>query len=150
MSLNQLSTYLKRSINDVKKIVKKEGKIRLVKGAYHEDQLVSYTRYDSTINYLKIMQYLFERSNSFMLATHDLSIINKSLWLSKKYKKNPTYAMLYGIRNKLAVKLALTNNMVLYLPYGKNWFSYSYRRLRESSNLTLVLRSLLENQRIGN
>ena len=143
-----LQSYLKRTMKDVKKITKNDGIIRLVKGAYSESKDISYNRTDSTVNYLQIMRYLFKNSQNFMLATHDLNIIKTSFYFSRLYKKWPDYAMLYGIRNKLAVKLAKNHSMHLYVPFGRSWLSYSYRRLRESSNIMLVLRSLLDNQKI--
>ena len=143
-----LQSYLRRTIKDAQKITKNDGIIRLVKGAYSESKDISYNRTDSTVNYLQIMKYLFKNSQNFMLATHDLNIIKTSFYFSRLYKKMPDYAMLYGIRNKLAVKLAKNHNMYLYVPFGTSWLSYSYRRLRESSNVMLVLRSLLDNQKI--
>ncbi len=143
-----LQSYLRRTIKDAQKITKNDGIIRLVKGAYSESKDISYNRTDSTVNYLQIMKYLFKNSQNFMLATHDLNIIKTSFYFSRLYKKMPDYAMLYGIRNKLALKLAKNHNMYLYVPFGTSWLSYSYRRLRESSNLMLLLRSLLDNQKI--
>lgn len=143
-----LQSYLKRTNSDLLRILDKNGIIRLVKGAYSESQSISYNRSDSTKNYSNLMEYLFKKSDTFTLATHDLNLIKKSFDLSKQYKKKPNYAMLYGIRNNLAKKIAVKHNMSLYLPFGDDWISYSYRRLKESSNLKLVLRSLLENQKI--
>ncbi len=143
-----LQSYLKRTNSDLIKIIKSNGVIRLVKGAYTESKSISYNRDDSTKNYINLMEYLFKKSNNFTLATHDLNIIRKSFALSKKYKKTPKYAMLYGIRNNLAKKISRNHDMSLYLPFGEEWINYSYRRLRESSNIKLVLRSLFENQKI--
>jgi proline dehydrogenase len=33
----------------------------------------------------------------------------------------------------------------IYVPFGERWISYSYRRLKELSNLKLVIRSLFGN-----
>ncbi len=143
-----LQSYLKRTNSDLIKILKHNGVIRLVKGAYTESKSISYDKKDSTKNYSHLMEYLFEKSDNFTLATHDLNIIKSSFELSKKYNKEPKYAMLYGIRNNLAKNIAKKHNMSLYLPFGEDWISYSYRRLKESSNFKLVLRSLLENQKI--
>ncbi|MEM0201502.1 MAG: proline dehydrogenase family protein, partial [Candidatus Micrarchaeaceae archaeon] len=143
-----LQSYLKRTYSDLLKIIKSKGIIRLVKGAYKESSLISYNREDSTKNYIYLMEYLFKNSNNFTIATHDFNIIKYSFELSKKFNKKPKYAMLFGIRNKLAKNIAKQHEMSLYLPFGVDWIGYSYRRLKESSNLKLVLRSLLENQKI--
>ena len=135
---------------DVKKIVKNNGYIRLVKGAYKESKNIAFeSREKVTENYANIMLYLFLNSKHFVLATHDLNMIKLSESLNKKYKRDVSYAMLNGIRNREAVKLANSGHkMIIYVPYGTEWFKYSYRRLREASNLKLVLRSLLSRQNI--
>ncbi|MGC8479317.1 MAG: proline dehydrogenase family protein [Candidatus Micrarchaeia archaeon] len=143
-----IQSYLKRSFKDVKILLELGAAIRIVKGAYTESSTIAHNRDDATKNYIKILNYTFKKSENFTVATHDLSIIKKSVELSKKYKKEPEYAMLYGIRNNIAFKLAKKHKMNLYVPFGKDWFKYSYRRLREFSNLKLVLHSLLENQKL--
>lgn len=145
-----IQSYLKRSMYDVKKIVKNNGYIRLVKGAYKESKNIAFeSREKVTENYANIMLYLFLNSKHFVLATHDLNMIKLSESLNKKYKRDVSYAMLNGIRNREAVKLANSGHkMIIYVPYGTEWFKYSYRRLREASNLKLVLRSLLSRQNI--
>ena len=144
-----IQSYLKRSNNDIRKLIKNNASIRLVKGAYSEKENISYNRKNSTVNYFKLMKLLFEKSGDFMLATHDISIIKESFNLCVKYKKEPQYAMLYGIRNKLALEMASTHKICLYVPFGEKWISYSYRRFKELSNISLVLRSLLEAQKIN-
>ncbi len=67
-----IQSNLKRSKDDIKRIAKAGGIIRLVKGAYSEKNEIAYTsRKDVTINFSKLMQYLFYRSTFFAIATHD-------------------------------------------------------------------------------
>lgn len=145
-----IQSYLKRSMADVKLITKNNGYIRLVKGAYRESKELSFRDRDSiTENYANIMRYLFKNSKKFVLATHDLNMIKLSENLNQKYNRSVTYAMLNGIRNKDAARLAQSGHkMIIYVPYGTEWFKYSYRRLRELSNLKLIIISLFNNQKI--
>lgn len=142
-----IQSYLKRSLDDVKRIVRSGGLIRLVKGAYSEDASIAYRSWEEkTENYQTIMRYLFLHSKRFTVATHDTNLINMALALNKKYKRKATFAMLNGIANNYAKTLALSGQKVsLYVPFGSRWLSYSYRRFKEFGNLILVLRSLFAN-----
>jgi proline dehydrogenase len=140
-----IQAYLKRSISDVNKILKYEGEIRLVKGAYNEPESIAYKKKSEiNKNFLKLMEILYKNSNKFTIATHDEKLIYESIKLSKIYAKNPTYAFLRGVRND--IKRYLLNykfRVEEYIPYGEEWIGYIYRRMREKkSNVLLVLTSL--------
>lgn len=141
-----IQSYLKRSNHDAETLVDEGGIIRLVKGAYKESHEIAYTEWkDRTDNFRKIMCMLFEKSSTFTIATHDLKLINYAVNLNKKYNRDVTAAMLLGIRNKYLYELARTGfKCALYVPYGRKWVDYASRRLREASNIYLVLRSIIE------
>lgn len=145
-----IQSYLKRSLDDVKSLVEDGGRIRLVKGAYVEPESIAYTSRDETTkNFSRIMDYLFEHENYFMIATHDLNLVNEALEKNRKYNRDFHIAMLNGIRNKEAHRLSMHGAKVaLYVPFGEAWMSYAVRRLKETSNLRLVMRSLLQSQKI--
>ncbi len=137
-------------MEDAERIVGMGGAIRLVKGAYSESRKIAYTSRDETTrNYVRIMEYLFKHSGRFMIATHDQGIIAQAMELNRSYRREVTYAMLSGIKNKALVRLAATGNKVAaYVPFGEKWVDYAFRRLREESHILLVMKSLFQNQRI--
>ncbi|MGC8661060.1 MAG: proline dehydrogenase family protein [Nitrososphaeria archaeon] len=141
-----IQSYLKRSIDDVSRLTEEGGVIRLVKGAYKESPEIAYTGWkERTGNFRNIMNYLFEKSEVFTIATHDLELVREAMALNKKYSRDITFAMLLGIRNKYAYELARSGfRCSIYVPYGARWVDYASRRLREASNLYLVLRSIVE------
>ncbi|MEM0097319.1 MAG: proline dehydrogenase family protein [Conexivisphaerales archaeon] len=141
-----IQSYLKRSLNDVIRLTEQGGVIRLVKGAYKESPEIAFTRWeDKTRNFRNIMNYLFEKSPAFTIATHDLDIIRDAINLSRKYNSHVTFAMLLEIKNRYAYELARSGfRCSIYIPYGTKWVDYTFRRLREASNLHLILRSILE------
>lgn len=140
-----VQSYLKRSASDLKRIVGFRGIVRLVKGTYSESEKIAYKEPLRTKNYVKLMKYLFKNSKRFMIATHDTKMLETALDLNRKFKRTVTYAMLLGIRNELAVKLAGNGESVsIYVPFGEKWTGYAYRRLREASNLKLVIKSILK------
>lgn len=145
-----IQAYLTRSYDDALRLARTGAIIRLVKGAYKESPDVAYqSREAVTANYMKIMEMLFRESRHFMIATHDLAIIERARKLNRRYKRNVEYAMLNGIRNPYAVSMASRGESVsVYVPFGRAWLNYSYRRLKEAGHLSLILKSVLENQAI--
>lgn len=142
-----MQAYLRRTGNDIEELLSRDGIIRLVKGAYKEDANTAFTtRAQITQNYAELMHRLFKSSAQFMIATHDPAMINLAFRLSKKTGKRPMYAMLNGIRNNYATKLAKREHVFLYLPFGRSWLPYASRRLREEGHLLLMVRSLFEKQ----
>lgn len=145
-----IQAYLTRSYEDALRLAKAGAIIRLVKGAYTESPDVAYQTKDAiTANYVRIMEMLFRTSKRFMIATHDLSIVEHARKLNKRYRRDVEYAMLNGIRNPYAVSLAKCGERVsVYIPFGRAWLKYSYRRLKEAGHLSLILKSLFETQAI--
>ncbi len=145
-----IQSYLKRSHGDLHRIVGAGGTVRLVKGAYglvEGDTLMS--RQAITKNYLELMEYLFAHSGRFMIATHDRAMIRRAMHLGGLHKRDVTYAMLNGIDNRYALRLAREGNSVsLYLPFGTRWVEYAYRRFMEAGHARLILHSLARNQRL--
>ncbi len=141
---------LKRSMSDVETLIRHRAKIRLVKGAYQiKDDTAFSSRRSINHNYMQIMELLFQKSNDFMIATHDSRIIEEAERLNKKYKKRVQFAMLNGIRNKYAKYLAHhCQKVAVYVPFGRDWIAFGYRRLVEQRHITLILRSLFETQSI--
>lgn len=134
---------LKRSENDLDMLLKNGSKIRLVKGAYHENSKNAYrTRHEVDENYKKLMNVLFEQGNEFAIATHDSKLIDLAMDLSKKHEKKFEFQMLKGIRDELKPILVKSGFQVSeYIPYGTNWLPYSIRRLKERKRNILLLGS---------
>ncbi len=142
-----IQSNLKRSESDIRRIAASGGIIRLVKGAYSEKPDIAYTsRKDITINYSKLTGYLFYKSPFFAIATHDDLLINEALVANETHGRRIEFQMLLGVREELKKKLVKNGLTVVdYIPYGKNWFPYSLRRIRERKrNILLVFRSIFD------
>ncbi len=141
-----IQAYLKRSRADIEKILDAKGIIRLVKGAYQESSTIAFkNRAEIKENYSTLMKLIFERSNRFAIATHDEKLIEEAAELSKTHTVGFEYEMLMGIRDSKKLELAQRGFQVSeYIPYGKGWWAYSVRRIREhKSNIFLLARSLV-------
>ena len=146
-----IQSNLKRTQDDLKMLLEKGAKIRLVKGAYHENSRNAYrTRHEVDENYKKLMLTLFEQGNEFAIATHDSKLIDLATDLSKKYERKFEFQMLKGIRDELKPILVKSGFLVSeYIPYGTNWLPYSIRRLRERKrNILLLGSSFIHSHRV--
>jgi proline dehydrogenase len=141
-----IQAYAKRSEEDVSRILDSEGYIRLCKGAYNESPEFVFKNKDQiNNNYSKLMGLMFERGKGFAVATHDENLIEEAISLSKNHHKDFEFEMLMGIRDKRKFELVESGFRVSeYIPFGKSWWAYSVRRIREhKSNIFLLTRSLI-------
>jgi len=141
-----IQAYLKRSEEDVKRILDAGGFIRLCKGAYKESSDIVYKQKNQINgNFSKLMNVMFERGRGFAIATHSEKLIEEAIGLSKVHHADFEFEMLMGIRDKRKLELVEEGYQVSeYIPFGKSWWAYSVRRIREhKSNIFLLARSLL-------
>ncbi len=141
-----LQAYLRRTQDDMERIISKGGMVRLVKGAYRESSEIAFSkRTEIRKNYEKLMERLFSSGIYFAVATHDKHLIDRAIELSKEKKEGFEFELLKGIREELKDELVSSGYTVSeYLPYGENWYPYSKRRIYEHpSNIMLLIRSLI-------
>ena len=140
-----LQANMKRSESDLRDLLPRGGKIRLVKGAYPENGDVAFKRRSElNANYVRLMHILFEQGTFFAIGTHDEKMITKAENLSRNQKVNFEFQLLKGIRDDLKSRLLKDGFKVSeYIPYGPEWYNYSKRRMRERKrNILLLIRSI--------
>jgi len=134
-SLGQcIQSNLKRTHEDLERIVDVPGRIRLVKGAYDEPASIAYEN-KSQVNeaYEQDLEYLFEqRDRGVAVGSHDPRMIERTRKLGTEYDVDYEIQMLMGVREDAQRRLAADGVEVWqYAPYGDKWLSYFYRRIRE-------------------
>lgn len=143
-----IQAMLLRSESDIKELIKRGIRVRLCKGAYKEPETIAFKKKEQVNeNYVKLMKMLLLEGNYPAIATHDEKIIEECKRFAEENKIDRSrfeFQMLYGIRRDLQISLAKEGyNMRVYVPYGKEWFPYYYRRLRErKENVFFVLKNL--------
>jgi len=143
-----LQSYLYRTMDDARDLLKIPARIRLCKGAYNEPPEAAYpNKKDVDDNYIRVMQLLLSSGIYHGIATHDPRMINATLEFAKREgvsKDAFEFQMLYGIRRDLQEHLARDGyGMRVYVPYGKHWYPYFMRRLAERpANIWFVLKNL--------
>ncbi len=141
-----LQANLKRTAEDLPRLLAQGARIRLVKGAYKEDPSVALmTRAEIDRAYLRYLEILFRTGKEFTVASHDSRMIDRALELSKERPVPFEFAMLQGVRDPLKAELTSQGHRVTeYIPYGPTWLPYFTRRLRERPrNVVTMVRSLV-------
>jgi proline dehydrogenase len=143
-----LQSYLYRTMDDARDLLKIPARIRLCKGAYNEPAEVAYPdKKDVDDNYVRVMQLLLSSGAYHGIATHDPKMIDATVAFAQREgvaKEAFEFQMLYGIRRDLQEQLARDGyGMRVYVPYGKHWYPYFMRRLAERpANIWFVLKNL--------
>ncbi len=138
---------LKRTANDIERLIREKARIRLVKGAYKETADIAYrTRADIDRAYLVHLETLFRRARDFAVGSHDGRMIRRALELAQEHPTPFEFAMLQGVRDPLKREMVERGHHVSeYIPYGPNWLPYFSRRLRERPrNIITMIRSFVE------
>lgn len=145
-----IQSYLYRTEEDARALLKIPARIRLCKGAYDEPAEVAYPeKKDTDANYVRVMQMLLSSGTYHGIATHDPKMIDATVDFVQKegIAKNAfEFQMLYGIRRDLQEQLARDGwGMRVYVPYGKHWYPYFMRRLAERpANIWFVMKNVLK------
>lgn len=143
-----IQSYMRRSEQDVEKLLAAGIRIRLCKGAYKEPPEIAYQKKSEVdANYVKLTRMLLKSGVYHGIATHDPNMIDAATSFARQEKISPDkfeFQMLYGIRRDLQQKLVREGwRMRVYIPFGTEWYPYLMRRLAERpANLLFLLKNL--------
>ena len=134
--------YLHRSENDLKELTQ-NGKFnfRLCKGIYKEPPSIAIQRRrEINHNFIKLLRFAFENQIYVGIATHDLELLESAYNLINELSiPNDAFEfqVLYGVPMHGWLEKHLKNNFKIrvYVPFGKDWYAYSIRRLKENPNI---------------
>jgi proline dehydrogenase len=144
-----LQSYLPRSEEDAARMNALGARVRLVKGAYNEPRDAAYqAKSDVDASFVRIMRILLAGGTYPAIATHDPAMIEATRAFAAERGIDATkfeFQMLYGIRRDLQNGLKREGFRVrVYVPFGREWFSYFMRRLGERpANIGFVIRGVL-------
>jgi proline dehydrogenase len=149
-----LQSYLRRTAADVQRLLPLSPSVRLVKGAYAEQESIAYqSRHDVDANYVALAVSMLEAVRAggtvrIGLGTHDVRLIEQIAEHASALGLERTafeVQMLYGIRSAEQRRLAGEGYRVRDLiAYGAAWYPWYMRRLAERpANILFALRQLL-------
>ncbi|MEE4115226.1 MAG: proline dehydrogenase family protein [Marinilabiliaceae bacterium] len=140
-----LQSYLRRTHQDIKDMLDLNSdeiplNYRLCKGIYVEPEEIAFKKYEEVNqHFLEDLELIFQNKIYPGIATHDKALIEGAYRLIEKYKvpKNMyEFQMLYGVTPSLRQSIVdAGHTMRVYVPFGKEWFGYSTRRLKENPKM---------------
>jgi proline dehydrogenase len=140
-----VQAYLRRTKTDLTNLstVHLNGNLlnfRLCKGIYVEPKHVAYKEFEEIReHYLDDLRFMFDHKMYVGIATHDKYLVEQSIQMIKEMKVDPSnyeFQMLYGVTPDLRSSVVKQGyKMRVYVPFGKDWFGYSTRRLKENPKM---------------
>lgn len=140
-----LQAYLHRTLQDIKDMEDMHSpdnpiNYRLCKGIYIESEKIAYKKYEEiNQHFLEDLEYMFAKGIYVGIATHDEKLVEGAYRLIEKYNLSNDkfeFQMLYGVTPGLRKSIIEKGyKMRIYTPFGKQWFAYSTRRLKENPKM---------------
>lgn len=137
-----IQAYMRRSLQDIRQQMTAHSKInvRVCKGIYIEPREIAYKDKDIVnMNFNWLIEDLLGNGNYTGIATHDEKLVWNAFRLIDRLNlsnDNFEFQMLLGVDEQLR-RLILKEGFKLrvYVPYGKRWYEYSVRRLKENPKI---------------
>jgi proline dehydrogenase len=145
-----IQAYLRRSQDDVTRLMRQKIRIRLVKGAYAEPPTVAFQGREAVDGaYRRLLVTMLGEANYPAIGSHDPALIELARERAANLGLGPDtfeFQLLYGVRRDEQVNLRQAGYRVrIYVPYGTEWYPYFTRRIAERpANALFVLRSLVD------
>jgi proline dehydrogenase len=149
-----VQAYLRRTLDDLKGLMDLHSStlplnFRLCKGIYAEPQRIAFQRHDEiNAHFLEDLEFMFQNGIYPGIATHDRTLVDGALALIDRHdvrRDRCEFQMLYGVTPELRRMLIdAGHTMRVYVPYGRHWFGYSTRRLKENPKIVnSIVKSIL-------
>ena len=145
--------YMRRTVQDIAELPEKDAAVRLCKGIYIEKREVAWKGYETVrYNFIAALEKIFKQDVYVGIATHDEHLCCAAVALIDKLgipKDRYEFQMLLGVEPRLRrILLAGGHRLRVYVPYGRDWYEYSTRRLRENPEVAMhVVRAMFKGDR---
>lgn len=135
-----LQAYMRRTLADIGELAHEGANVRLCKGIYIEPRPIAWKGYETVRhNFIMALEKLIARGVYVGIATHDefltcaaCALIDRFGLSTDRYE----FQMLYGVDEELRrLLLDQGHRLRVYVPYGRDWYPYSIRRLRENPEI---------------
>ncbi|NIA29569.1 MAG: proline dehydrogenase [Actinobacteria bacterium] len=139
-----IQAYLRRSLDDVTELVKTRTNFRICKGIYVEHRDIAYKDYEIVNNNFALLLETALKSRCYVgIATHDEKVSWHGLRLVHQLGLSHDeyeFQMLLGVDEQLRrILVDEGHRLRVYVPYGKNWYAYSMRRLKENPRIAFYI-----------
>jgi proline dehydrogenase len=140
-----VQAYLRRTLSDLESMIDLNTpeiplNFRLCKGIYIEPATIAYKGYQEVREkFLVALEFMLKNKIYVGIATHDKYLVEGAYQLIEKYKvpvNMHEFQMLYGVTPELRSRIVEHGHrMRVYVPFGKHWFGYCTRRLKENPKI---------------
>ena len=130
-----LQAALKRTVDDARELA--GANVRLCKGIYVEPPELAYRDFEAVrANYVDALDTLLDGGCYVGIATHDDRLVEQALRTVRERELEPheyEFQMLLGVQPRLGDRLVAEGHRLrIYVPFGRQWYEYSLRRLQEN------------------
>ncbi|MBK9376733.1 MAG: proline dehydrogenase family protein [Holophagales bacterium] len=135
-----VQAYMRRTLADMDRLVAAGMNVRICKGIYVEPRDIAYKDRQVVIeNFAAIVDKHLSAGCYAGIATHDEACVQKALATIDRLKLRPEqyeFQMLLGVDPLLRrTILQAGHRLRVYVPYGRDWYAYSLRRLKENPSI---------------
>jgi proline dehydrogenase len=135
-----LQAYMKRTLADIADLADLRPNVRVCKGIYVEAGEIAFQEFETVrMNFVEAVKALLEAGAYVAVATHDDWVMGEALALVEERglaEEEYEFQMLLGVRSELGDELVREGHRLrLYVPFGRQWYEYSLRRLQENPKI---------------
>jgi proline dehydrogenase len=133
-----LQASLRRTLDDVRALADLRPNVRLCKGIYVESPDIQIKDYDEVrANFVALLDALLGAGSYVGIATHDDWLVEQARTRVERLDREAyEFQMLLGVRPELGDRIVADRHRLrIYVPYGRQWYEYSLRRLQENPKI---------------
>ena len=132
-----LQAYLRRSLSDLDRLGAAKMNIRICKGIYREPREIAWKDHDVIVrNFAALVDKHLSSGSYAAIATHDEACVANALATVDRLRLPRAayeFQMLLGVDPLLRrILIGEGHRLRVYVPYGRDWYAYSTRRLKEN------------------
>jgi proline dehydrogenase len=130
-----LQAALKRTVDDATSLA--GANVRLCKGIYLEPPDLAYRDFEAVReSYVTTLETLLDGGCYVGIATHDEWLVEQGIAAVRERGLEPheyEFQMLLGVQTRLGDRIVADGHRLrIYVPFGRQWYEYSLRRLQEN------------------
>lgn len=133
-----LQASLRRTVADAASLA--GASVRLCKGIYVEPESIQFRDdQEVRVSFVHALKTLLDGGSYAAIATHDEWLVDRALDAIAERGLEPDayeFQMLLGIRPELGDRIVAGGHKLrIYVPFGRQWYEYSLRRLQENPKI---------------